>query len=1207
MRFHPLKNGLGHVFALAAVFGLFSCADAPTAPTVAPATLFTPREAAIVYPTVVISQVYGGGGNSGATFKNDFIELFNPGSEPVDLTGWRVGYASATGTNWGTLTVLTGSIPAGGYYLVQQAAGAGGTVDLPSPNVTGGYAMSGTAGKVVLLNSSTAPGAVACPVGGNVVDLVGFGSTANCTAIWGANIPTLTNTTAGFRANDGCAYTNPAAATDFTTGAPNPRNTSSPTKTCGGDVALPASVSVTPTTASVFVGATTPLTASALDADGNAVATSFTWASSDAAIATVGVTGIVTGVTAGQVTITASSINGIEGTATITVTEPPPPALSDVVISQIYGGGGNSGAFYKNDYVELYNRGTAAADLTGWSVQYASAAGTSWTANAISGSIEPGKYYLIQLGAGTGGTADLPAPDASGTLALGASSGKIILSNSPTALTGACPTGPTVVDRVGYGTSTSGNACNTEWNGRTANLSNTTAALRLNDGCINTGNAANDFIVLGTNPRNSASPRKNCTQPTREESTAQLQINELMGDPVNAESASWGEWFEVHNTGTAAIDLQGWTIITGGTSQPDHIITSSVIVPAGGYAVLGRGNDPLRNGGITLDYNYFVGGSTTIWLDDADFLMLVDAAGARVDSVGWTSLPRGIAKGLRPNLGPKADVNGADWAFATSTFGDGDYGTPGAQNAPLSDVPPFVSPNRITFSGRTASDAPLPVGFESQVFATLLDGSNTNISTTTTFTWSSLTPMIGSVDQQGVIRALAEGTARFRVTSAEGATRVLSLPFSTPISSGITYGNHAEFGLPVDDDASNDFLINRDEYTSSFDNQRGIPNFVIYNLTGAHIVSGADRCNCFTFDPELENAGFAKYTTGDYTGAGDIAGYRIDRGHLARSFDRTAGTLDNARSFYFSNIIPQAADNNQGPWAQHEIFLGELARFQSKELWIHAGASGSIGTVKNEGRITIPAWTWKVSVIAPLGTQLEDVVDYRDLEVIAVVMPNVPGINNVNWQTNYVVTADSVEKLSGYRFLTNLPANVRRALLTNTKPPIAKVVATASGVEGTPISFDASASLDPNGSVVSYAWDFGDGNTGSGVTPSHTYGFFGEYTARVVLTDSDGLVDTAYVAVSVAQVTAAQGVAAVRAAITALQTAGTLNRGRTTSLLSKLDAVAASVGRGNQTPALNQVGALRNELAALLRTGVLSMAQYEALDLVIERLVRAID
>src|SRR5215217_3892357 len=97
--------------------------------------------------TVVISQVYGGGGNSGATYKNDFIELFNRGTSTVSLAGWSVQYASATGTTWQS-TPLTGSIAPGQYYLVQEAVGTGGTVSLPTPNATGTILMSATAGKV---------------------------------------------------------------------------------------------------------------------------------------------------------------------------------------------------------------------------------------------------------------------------------------------------------------------------------------------------------------------------------------------------------------------------------------------------------------------------------------------------------------------------------------------------------------------------------------------------------------------------------------------------------------------------------------------------------------------------------------------------------------------------------------------------------------------------------------------------------------------------------------------------------------------------------------------------------------------------------------------------------------------------------------------------------------------------------------------------
>lgn len=171
---------------------------------------------------VVISQVYGGGGNSGATLKNDFIELRNNGPTAVDLTGWSVQYTSSGGTTWSGRTNLSGSIPAGGFYLVQQAQGAGGTVDLPTPDAVGTIAMSGTAGKVALSRSTTALTG-ACPItDANVADFVGFGSAATCFE-GSAPTGTLGNTTAALRGGDGSIDTNNNGA-DFAVGAPNPRN-----------------------------------------------------------------------------------------------------------------------------------------------------------------------------------------------------------------------------------------------------------------------------------------------------------------------------------------------------------------------------------------------------------------------------------------------------------------------------------------------------------------------------------------------------------------------------------------------------------------------------------------------------------------------------------------------------------------------------------------------------------------------------------------------------------------------------------------------------------------------------------------------------------------------------------------------------------------------------------------------------------------------
>ena len=124
-------------------------------------------------------------------------------------------------------------------------------------------------------------------------------------------------------------------------------------------------------------------------------------------------------------------------------------AAGNVVISQVYGGGGNTGAVLKNDYIQLYNRSAAAVDLSTWSVQYASSAGTTWLKTNLSGSIAPGATYLVQEAAGTGGTVSLPTPDASGSTNMSATSGKVILVSSQTAATGACPTA-SVVD-VGVG------------------------------------------------------------------------------------------------------------------------------------------------------------------------------------------------------------------------------------------------------------------------------------------------------------------------------------------------------------------------------------------------------------------------------------------------------------------------------------------------------------------------------------------------------------------------------------------------------------------------------------------------------------------------------------------------------------------------------------------------------------------------------------
>jgi len=168
-----------------------------------------------------------------------------------------------------------------------------------------------------------------------------------------------------------------------------------------------------------------------------------------------------------------------------------------LVISQIYGGGGNTSATYVNDYVELFNPGSSAATVAGWSVQYASASGTSWTVVNLSGAIPAGQYYLVRLGTGGSVGAALPVASVTNSVNISASNGKLALVTNQVALAGSNPVGgATIADFVGYGTA---NAF--EGSGAAPAGGNSTAIFRKNNGLTDSGNNASDFQTGTPSPR----------------------------------------------------------------------------------------------------------------------------------------------------------------------------------------------------------------------------------------------------------------------------------------------------------------------------------------------------------------------------------------------------------------------------------------------------------------------------------------------------------------------------------------------------------------------------------------------------------------------------------------------------------------------------------------------------------------------------------
>ena len=172
-----------------------------------------------------------------------------------------------------------------------------------------------------------------------------------------------------------------------------------------------------------------------------------------------------------------------------------------MLISQVYGAGGNLGAAYTHDFIELHNVGTTAVDLTGWSVQYGSATGATWTVTALSGSIQPGSYALVQEAIGGGNGIALPSPSVVGTISMSSIAGKVALVNNTTALAAACPADASVVDLVGYGVTTTcfeGNAA------ATGPVNATSSVLRGVSGCVDTNSNDVDFIVGTVVPHNFA-------------------------------------------------------------------------------------------------------------------------------------------------------------------------------------------------------------------------------------------------------------------------------------------------------------------------------------------------------------------------------------------------------------------------------------------------------------------------------------------------------------------------------------------------------------------------------------------------------------------------------------------------------------------------------------------------------------------------------
>ena len=283
---------------------------------------------------------------------------------------------------------------------------------------------------------------------------------------------------------------------------------------------------------------------------------------------------------------------------TVSVVAPTASAATDgsnVVINEVYGGGGNSRSVFSNDFVELYNPTDKDIDITGWVLDQQSAAGNSGSKTTLSGIVPAGGYYLIQGQAGGNATKDLPAPDATNDkMTFGAKSAIAVLLN-----------GDAEVDRVGWGSAAKpeGNAA--------AGTSNSTSIQRKTVG-VDTDNNAEDFEVAAPTPNSSGQAPVDPAPENPEDPTPQ---------PEQPQPGEITPIAEIQGTG-ATSPLDGQTVTTEG-------VVTAVYDEGGknGFFLQTAGTGTAKNPGDASDGIFIYMGDNQNYPKRGDSLQVTGAVG----------------------------------------------------------------------------------------------------------------------------------------------------------------------------------------------------------------------------------------------------------------------------------------------------------------------------------------------------------------------------------------------------------------------------------------------------------------------------------------------------------------------------------------------------------------------------------------------------
>jgi len=236
---------------------------------------------------------------------------------------------------------------------------------------------------------------------------------------------------------------------------------------------------------------------------------------------------------------------------------------------------------------------------------------------------------------------------------------------------------------------------------------------------------------------------------------------------------------------------------------------------------------------------------------------------------------------------------------------------------------------------------------------------------------------------------------------------------------------HLRMGNPSDAKADegdkNNFLMKKEYFALSYNNEKGTPNWVSWRLTKADLGNAPRRP--FQPDTELPN-GFKRVTPADYTGSG------FDRGHMCPHSDRNKTRASSEATFVMTNMVPQSPQNNQKAWNQLEIYLRDLVQSQRKACYVVSGpyGKGGVGRVGLKSttpnrKVVVPAKTWKVVLVLDEDVaKPSQLTEDTNIRLIGVVVPNDDRVG-FDW-ARFRTPVKDIEELTGYKFFDKVPAGI---------------------------------------------------------------------------------------------------------------------------------------------------------------------------------------